>query len=253
MVEIRLKGKVAFVTGAGSGIGRAIALGMGREGGAVVVADINLPSARSAASELDQAGARALALELDVSDPKSVKAGVHAALAEFGQVDILINNAGVISSVPVLAMPEDEWDRILNTNLKGVLLCSQSVAPSMIERGKGTIINMSSVAAEVPTPDYAHYGASKAAILHLTRSLAVALGRYGIRVNAIQPGTILSPMNAAALSDPDVMAERVKLIPLGRVGRLDEVVSAALFLASDEASYITGESLHVDGGNILLR
>lgn len=245
----RLRDKTAVVTGAGRGIGRALALGLGREGASVAVADVDLATAQATATELRESGGRALAVELDVSKVASARAMTRTVLAEFGQIDILINNAGVISTYPLLELPEAEWDRVLAVNLKGMFVCSQSVAAPMIERRQGAIVNISSVAGQVPTVDYAHYGASKAGVLHLTKSLAVALSRYNIRVNAIQPGTILSPMNADALADPAALAERLRLIPLGRVGTPEDVVAAAVFLASDEASYITGTTFHVDGGN----
>jgi NAD(P)-dependent dehydrogenase (short-subunit alcohol dehydrogenase family) len=251
---MRFEGRCAIVTGAGSGIGRALALGFAREGALVCAADIDLKSASQTVAMLEDGERRGLAIDVDVSDGRSVTGMTGAALARFGKIDILVNNAGIASSYPAVDLPESEWDRVLSTNLKGVFLCAQSVAKAMIARGAGgAIVNMSSVAAAVPTYEAAHYGASKAGIAQLTKSLAVGLAKDNIRVNAVQPGTVLSPMNQTVLADPKILAERVRLIPLGRIGRPEDVVSAVLFLASDEASWITGVSLPVDGGNVLMR
>jgi len=252
-VKMRLQGKVAIVTGSGRGIGKALAIGVSEEGAAVAVADIDSDNAKATAAEISKQGGSALAVWVDVSDSASVKKMAKTVLERFGKVDILVNNAGITSHYPLLELPEEEWDRVLSTNLKSVLLCVQSVAPSMIENGGGAIVNVSSVAADVPTPDYAHYGASKVGVLQLTKSMAIALAPYRIRVNAIQPGTIRTPMNIDTLSEPGMVKERVKLIPLGYIGSPEEVVGPVVFLASEEASYVTGASLHVDGGNVLLR
>jgi NAD(P)-dependent dehydrogenase (short-subunit alcohol dehydrogenase family) len=200
--RVKLRGRTAIVTGSASGIGKALAIGLSKEGAAVAVADIDFANAETAVGEISKQGGNAFAVRVDVSDSASVGAMAKAVLRQFSRVDILVNNAGIVSHYPLLELPEAEWDRVLNTNLKGVLLCVQSVAPSMIESGGGAIINISSVAAEVPTPDYVHYGVSKAGILQLTKSMAVALGPHNIRVNAVQPGPVRTPMNAEILSRP---------------------------------------------------
>jgi len=250
---MRFQGRVALVTGGGSGIGQGIARGFAREGASVAVADIDLDRAQATVESLKAEG-RSLAVRVDVANSESVAAMTARTVDKLGRLDILVANAGIASRAPAIELAEAEWDRVLSTNLKGVFLCAQSAARAMIaSKAGGVIVNMSSVAAAVPTYETAHYGASKAGIAQLTKSLAVGLAKHNIRVNAVQPGTVLSPMNERALADPKVMAERVALIPLGRVGRIEDVVAAALFLASDDASYITGVSLPVDGGNVLMR
>jgi NAD(P)-dependent dehydrogenase (short-subunit alcohol dehydrogenase family) len=250
---MRLQNKVAIVTGAGRGIGKAIALAFAREGAAVVVVDIDAATAQATAAEITQRDRRATALQVDVSSKRSVEHMVHATMEEYGRIDILVNNAAVVDHYPLLELPEEEWDRILNTNLKGTFLCSQSVAKVMLAAGSGVIINLASIAADLPTPETAHYGASKAAIKQLTKSMAVALGKHNIRVNAIAPGTIRTPMNMAILSQPGIEELKLKIIALDHIGTPEEVADPTVFLASDEARYITGATLFVDGGAILLR
>ena len=250
---MRLQGKVAIVTGSGRGIGKALAIGLSKEGAAVAVADIDFDNAKATAAEISKQGGSALAVWVDVSDSASVKKMAETVVKRFGKIEILVNNAAIVSHYPLLELPEEEWDRVLNTNLKGVLLCVQSVAPSMIESGGGAIINISSIAADLPNPDLAHYGASKAGILSLTKSMAIALAPHNIRVNAIQPGTIRTPMNIDTLSQPGMVEEKLKVIALDHIGSPEEVVGPVVFLASEEAGYVTGASLYVDGGAILLR
>lgn len=243
-----MQDRVVVVSGAGSGIGKALAIGFGKDGAVVAAIDLDVGSAQATVDEVAAAGGRGAAFAVDVRDKQSVESATARVQAEFGGIDVLINNAGVITMQSVLQLEERDWDFVLDTNLKGTLFMSQCFAPLMMSRAGASIINMSSIAATTARTDYAHYGASKAAINHLTRTFAITLSQYGIRVNAIQPGTIHTPMNAEALSDPDVLAERLRIIPLGRIGTTDDVLAAARFLASDDASYITGAILPVDGG-----
>lgn len=245
-----LTDKVAIVTGAGAGMGAATAAALARAGASVAVADIDAKAAEATAREI---GDRAVAIPVDVASGPSVAAMVDRVVREVGPVDILINNAGIVSHYELLELPEAEWDRVLAVNVKGPLLCTQSVAPSMIAQGGGTIVNMSSIAADLPTPDVAHYGASKAALSQLTKSMALALAPHGIRVNAVQPGTIETHMNAATLADPGVREAKLKIIALDHIGTPEEVADPIVFLCSSGARYITGASLYVDGGAILLR
>jgi NAD(P)-dependent dehydrogenase (short-subunit alcohol dehydrogenase family) len=190
---------------------------------------------------------------VDIRDPSSVQKMANYVANEFGKIDILINNAGVISHYPLLDLPIEEWDKVINTNLRGTFLCVQKIAPFMINNGYGVILNISSVAASLPTSTYAHYGASKAGILQLTKTMALALSPYKIRVNSIQPGTIRTPMNETLLSDPHILEDRLKQIPLGYIPTPEELIGPIVFLVSEDARYITGANLFVDGGSILLR
>jgi NAD(P)-dependent dehydrogenase (short-subunit alcohol dehydrogenase family) len=226
---------------------------MARAGASVVVADINSTTAKSAVDAVLGESGKAIAIETDVSDVESVVRMVERITEEFGHIDILVNNAAVFDRADWMELSEEQWDRVLNTNLKGTLFCSQHAGLAMAKNGGGSIINISSVAAVLPTPDYIAYGASKAAICQLTKSFALVMAKYKIRVNAIAPGIVRTPMNETILSEPGAESERLRLIPLGRIGNAEDVASVAIFLASSEASYITGTTVFVDGGNLLLR
>lgn len=244
------------MTGGGGGIGRAVALAFAREGASVVAADIDIESARRTASSGDIEAQSCVAWEVDVANATSVERMTDSVLARFGRLDILINCAGVASPAPGCAaidLTGADWDRMLSTNLTGAFLCAQGAAKAMIARGEGgAIVNVASVAASRPKYDFAAYGASKAGMVHLTMSLAVGLGQYGIRVNAVQPGTVVTSVTERTLADPQVKAARIKLHPLGRLGSPDDVAGAVLFLSSDDARWITGVSLPVDGGRMLI-
>jgi 3-oxoacyl-[acyl-carrier protein] reductase len=246
----RLSGKHAIVTGAGSGIGRAVALGFAREGAGVVVGDVDPARTREVAEAIEQAGGVALAVQVDVSDRASVEALVGAAVARFERIDILFNNAGVSSRTPFLEMTEAEWDRVLDTNLKGQFLVGQAVARHMAERGGGSIINTSSQLAEgAANPRSAHYLASKGGSRMLTRGMAADLAPHQIRVNALAPGVTVTNLTRQRLAD-DAEWRRIALerIPLGRFGEPDDLVGACIFMASDESRYMTGATLVIDGG-----
>jgi 3-oxoacyl-[acyl-carrier protein] reductase len=237
----RLEGKTAIITGAGSGIGRAIAEVFAREGARIAVADIDTESAQETVLALDSKG---LVISMDVASKASVQIGVDKAISHFGQVDILVNNAGCLTFSTFEDCSEEVWDRTLDVNLKGTFLCTQAVLPHMKERGSGVIINLSSLAAKtgglVSGPAYA---ASKAGISALTLGLARAMAPHGIRAVAIAPGVIDTPMTAN--SDHESVKAQ---IPLGQIGQPEDVANCALFLASDEARHITGEIVDVNGG-----
>jgi NAD(P)-dependent dehydrogenase (short-subunit alcohol dehydrogenase family) len=246
---MRLANKVALVTGAGSGIGRATARLFAREGAVVVAADINLDAAVDSMREV---GAAALAVPVDVADPASVARMAAIVRERFGRVDVLVNNAAVIVAKDVIHTEPEEWERVFAVNVRGVYLCCKHILPGMLARGSGVVINIASTAGLVGLPQRAAYSASKGAVIALTRQMAVEYAGWGVRCNCICPGTIDTPLLAAALSQaPDPDAARAALLarqPLGRIGTPEEVAEAALFLASDAATFITGSALVIDGG-----
>ena len=248
-----LEGKVALVTGAGGGIGKGIVRALAEAGADVVLADLNKDAADRAAEGVSTGGAETLAVEADVTCPSSVADMVDAALSWGGQIDILVNNAGVEIIRPIFEISESDWDATLDVNLKGAWLCCQAVAEAMVEAGTGgRLINIGSILAQTPARGEPHYAASKAGILMLTKSLALDLATHGITVNAVGPGVVKNGMSSrGCLSDPKMADEVAGKIPLGRVGRPGDVGDAAVFLASERASYITGVMLYVDGGLML--
>lgn len=251
MISTSLNTKVAFITGAGAGIGSGIAERFFEAGAAVVLFDVNGESAEQISRKIEHAGhGRSLALQGDVSNETDVKAAIEQTIEKFGAVDVLINNAGIDVSSRVPAMSASAWDRVLAVNLKGAFLCSKYVIPHMLGRG-GTIVNISSVHAFASYESYAAYDASKAGLIALTRTLALDHGRDGIRVNAICPGYISTPMTDEWLKEqPDPAAtlkEVLSFHPLGRMGTVRDVADAALFLACDASAFISGTYLVVDG------
>ena len=247
----RLDGKVAVLTGAGSGIGRVAASMFAAEGAAVVVADVVADAARKAAAEVVASGGRAEPVVVDVADADQVQAMVDAATAAFGRLHILFNNAGIFppDDGGVLDTPPATWQRVMEVNLQGVWLGCRAAIPAMLASGGGSIVNVASFVALVgaATAQVA-YTASKGGVLALSREIAVEYARQGIRVNSVCPGPIETPLLAELLRDPDRRARRLVHVPMGRFGRPEEIAAAALFLASDEASFVTGSALVVDGG-----
>ncbi len=247
-----LEGKVAIVTGAGKagkGIGQACAVALASAGASVVVASRTEANAQSVADMLAGTGSRALAMGVDVSDASQVDRLVAATLEEFGRVDILVNNAGITRDGLIARMPEDAWDSVLDTNLKGAFLAIKAVARSMMKQRSGAIVNMSSVMGLTGNAGQANYAASKAGLIGLTKSAAKELAARGIRVNAVAPGWIETAMTAD-LGD-DFREQAMARIPLARLGTPEDVANAVVFLCSDAASYITGQVLTVDGGMVL--
>ncbi|MBD8628259.1 3-oxoacyl-ACP reductase FabG [Oxalobacteraceae sp. CFBP 8755] len=247
---MKLHQKIAIVTGASQGIGLACAERLVREGARVMLVDIR-PEVEQAAASLGDA---ARACRADVGIKVEVDAMIAATLAAFGRIDILINNAGVTHAAEFLDLHEDDFDRVLRINLKSMFLCSQAAARDMVARGEGgCIINMSSVNAELTIPNQVPYVISKGGVNQLTRVAAIALAQYDIRVNAIGPGTILTELaKKAVLGSPEARHTILSRTPLGRCGEPEEVASIAAFLASDDASYMTGQTLYADGGRMAL-
>jgi NAD(P)-dependent dehydrogenase (short-subunit alcohol dehydrogenase family) len=247
---MKLANKVAIVTGASQGIGLACAERLVHEGARVMLADIREAEGQAAAAKL---GAAARFFCADVSQKADVDALVAATLAAFGQIDILVNNAGVTHAADFLDLAEEDFDRVLRINLKSMFLCSQAAAREMVKRQSGCIINMSSVNAELAIPNQVPYVISKGGVNQLTRVASIGLAAHGIRVNAIGPGTILTELaKKAVLSSPGARHTILSRTPIGRCGEPAEVAAIAAFLASDDASYITGQTLYADGGRMAL-
>lgn len=247
----RLESRVAIVTGGGQGIGRAFALGLAREGAAVLIAEINRDTGFTVQKELAAYGHKALAVPTDVSSEDSVNAMVSRCLTEFGRVDILVNNAGIFPHSPVEEMPQEEWDRVIGTNLVGCFLCSRAVVPTLIKERKGRIISVASGLGLKGIADGAHYAATKAGIIGFTKSLALELAPYGITVNAICPGITDTEQPRGRLTSDQLYAIG-KTFPLGRVGQPEDLVGPVAFLSSDAAGFITGQTIVCDGGAMLM-
>jgi NAD(P)-dependent dehydrogenase (short-subunit alcohol dehydrogenase family) len=248
---MRLAGKIALVTGAQQGIGKAIALAYGREGASVVINYLdNQAAAEEIASQIRALGQRAVPLAGDVAQAADVRRMVEAG-ESLGGIDILVNNAGIFPRVEFLDMTETQWDEVLNVNLKGTFLCTQAVAQKLVERGRpGAVINLASSAAFRSSPRGVHYVASKAGIVGVTRATALELAPHRVRVNAIAPGTTDTAQPRYGMSEEELQAAG-RQVPLGRMGTPEDVADLAVFLASDEARHITGQTIHVNGGQYL--
>jgi len=246
----RLEQRIAIVTGSGQGIGRAIACGFAREGCGVVVADVNEESARTVKNEIEGGGGRALAMRTDVSDEMSVQTMIKKSLEEFGKIDILVNNAGIFPTSSVEEMSEEEWDRVIGTNLVGAFLCAKAVVPKFLAQESGRIISLTSGRAFQGAKHGAHYAASKAGIIGFSKSLALELAPHGITVNVICPGVTDTAQPRGHQTEEEMYAQG-KRIPLGRIGQPEDLVGPAIFLASDAAAFVTGQTILVNGGSIM--
>ncbi len=251
-----LENKVAIITGAASGIGKATATAFGREGAKVLCADLNGEGAEATANLIGDTGGEAASFQLDVAQESEVKAMIADAMTRWGRLDVIYNNAGIGTGAPVTQMPVEEWDRMHAINLRGVFLGTKHAIPEMLKNGGGAIVNTASDAGLLGTPMLSAYCATKGGVVMFTKAVAMEWARLGIRVNCVCPGVIRTPIldpmiamgKAAGLTEEQLWARMGKTHPMGRVGRPEEVAEAVLWLASDKSSFITGVALPVDGG-----
>lgn len=247
----KLDGKTAIVTGGARGIGGEIAMAFAAEGADVVIGDLlGAEAAAPVLSSIAESGRRSLLVRTDVSDEQQVRAMVDAAVAEFGQIDILVNDAGTVSQKAFAELEVSEWDRVLAVNLRGVFLCTRFVLPGMLERQRGKIINVASQLGQIGGIEMVHYSASKAGVIGLTKALAREVSAQGVHVNAIAPGPILTEMMAQETEE--WAARKLSELPIGRFGEVHEVAPTAVFLASDDSSYYVGQTLCPNGGDVML-
>jgi 2-hydroxycyclohexanecarboxyl-CoA dehydrogenase len=241
--------KTAIVTGAGSGIGREVALGLARDGANVVIADLSLERAQAVSKEISDIDGTALPVQVDVADADLVRTMVAVAIEEFGQIDILVSNAGWDKVMPFVSTDEALWDRVIAINYRGHLACTHAVVPHMVEAGSGKVVILASDAGRVGSSGEAVYSGAKGAAIAFSKALARETARQGINVNCVAPGLTDTPMlSNVSEGNEKLMAAIIRSIPLGRVGTPEEVAKAVLFLASSDADYITGQTLSVNGG-----
>ena len=253
LIRRRLDGRRALVTGANSGIGRAIALRLAQEGAMVAVNYLSRPEdADAVVKEIGEAGTKGIAVQGDISNEQQVDAMIARVVAEFGGLDILVNNAGMETNHTFLEMPLDAWRKVIDVDLTGAFLCAQRASRVMVETGSGgSIVNISSVHQIIPWGGFAHYCAAKAGLDMLTKTAALELATQKIRVNSVAPGAIKTPINQNVWSDPQGLSDLLRKIPTERMGETEEIAKVVAFLCSDEASYMTGATLYVDGGMTL--
>jgi NAD(P)-dependent dehydrogenase (short-subunit alcohol dehydrogenase family) len=247
-----LSGKVAIVTGGNQGIGLAISRGLAEAGAAVIIANRRAEEGKQAAESLKKDGLNVISIPTDVSDESSIAALVSKVIDSYGKIDVLVNNAGVIIRKAAEEMSREDWDHIMNTNLRGAFFCCQLVGREMIKQKKGKIINISSDASQRAMPERSVYATSKAGVSHLTRCLAVEWAKHNINVNAIGPGPTHTPLNKKYYEEnPDKLQQTVQSIPMGRMGDTSDYIGAAVFLASEASNFMTGQTLLIEGGSTI--
>ncbi|TQV81707.1 SDR family NAD(P)-dependent oxidoreductase [Denitrobaculum tricleocarpae] len=250
---MRLKDKVAIVTGAAAGIGLACAQRLASEGAKVVLSDVSVEKGEQAAEALQETGADAIFIACDVGDKAQVEALIAGSVAAFGRLDCVVANAGIVHACDFLELEEEDFDRVLRVNLKGVFLTGQAAARQMVAQGGGgTIINMSSVNAVMAIPSITPYVVAKGGVNQLTKTMSISLADKGIRVNGIGPGSIMTDVLKAVADNKEAMSKIMMRTPLGRVGEPEEIAKVAVFLASDDSSYVTGQTIYADGGRLAL-
>lgn len=247
---MRLQDRVSLITGGSSGIGRAASLLMASEGAQVAIADLDIARAEATAAEIEAGGQKALAIAADVSNPEQVQAMVERVVRQFGRIDVLVNNAGILVKASALEMTEEQWRRSMGVLLDGAFFVAQAVGRHMVERGiRGSIVNTGSISGLVAMEGSTAYGVAKAGVQMLTKVLALEWAKYGIRVNCVLPGYVDTPM--VAYAEPELRETWVREVPLGRFGRPEEIASMIVVLASEDASFVTGAALPIDGGRLV--
>jgi 3-oxoacyl-[acyl-carrier protein] reductase len=252
---MQLENKTAIITGARRGMGRTHALALVKEGAKVVVSDISVEDCQKVVDEIKELGGEAMAVKCDVTKKQDIEDVVKQAISKFKRIDILVNNAGILQFKPFLELTEQDWDKMLAINLKGYFLCAQACAKEMAKQKSGVIVNISSIAmgqVGVGFSQIVHYCAAKGGITAMTEAMALELSPFNIRVNAIAPGAIDTPMAAATKQDPKALEGTLARIPMHRMGNPEEVSNAVVFLASDKSSYMTGSVVVVDGGYLAM-
>lgn len=246
-----ISGKIVLITGGGGTLGTAICKGLAAVGAKIAVADQNLESARKTCDLIREYGSESLAVQVDVTDPESVKTMVDQVLDKFGRIDVLLNHAGINIRKPAVEYTPEEWEKVLTVNLSGIFLCAQAVGKVMLKQGSGRIINTASTLASVSQPLQAVYASSKGGIVQLTKVLAEEWAPYGVNVNAIGPGYFETELTRKYLSDPSVRDALLTKIPMKRFGQPEELIGTIIFLASEASTYVTGHTVYIDGGRLL--
>ena len=248
LLKVNLKDKVAVITGAGRGIGKEIAIELAISGADIVLISDIQKDLEVVAEKIQSMGRKILAIQTDVQISKQVETSIKSAINKFGKIDILVNNAGVVIREPFLDISESNWDRIININLKGAFICSQAVSKFMKLAKQGNIVNITSISGMTALRNIAHYSASKAGLISLTRTMALELAPYNITVNSVAPGLIMTDLTKELFENRDSLKKLTEPVPLKRPGKVEDVANAVLFLVSEESNYITGSTLVVDGG-----